>query len=264
MRSVAVQSNWYKRRGRNPGISGMLPRMLDRIRIVLVETSHPGNIGAAARAIKNMGLQRLELVRPASFPDPEAIARASGATDVLDNAGVHDSLEAALHGCTLVYGTSARLRSLPWPLVTPRECAAGVREASGEVALVFGRERTGLTNAELERCDRLIHIPCNPEYSSLNVASAVQILSYEMRLAAEAGEQAAMQQVDSPLATREELEGLYQHLEETMIALDFLDPDNPRQLMRRLRRLFNRAGLEQTELNILRGILKAAKKQVKT
>jgi tRNA (cytidine32/uridine32-2'-O)-methyltransferase len=264
VRSLAVQDFLHKRQGRNTGNSGMLPRMLDRIRIVLVETSHPGNIGAAARAVKNMGLRRLELVRPVRFPDPEAVARSSGANDILDNAGVHDSLDAALQGCNLVYGTSARLRSLPWPLVTPRECANGVREATGEVALVFGRERTGLTNAELERCDRLVHIPCNPGYSSLNVASAVQILCYEMRLAAEEGQQPTTIQADSPLAAREDLEGLYQHLEETLIALDFLDPENPRQLMRRLRRLFNRAGLEQAELNILRGILKAAKKQVDT
>ncbi|MGD8742744.1 MAG: tRNA (cytosine(32)/uridine(32)-2'-O)-methyltransferase TrmJ [Granulosicoccaceae bacterium] len=242
----------------------MLPRMLDRIRIVLVETSHPGNIGAAARALKNMGLRRLELVRPAQFPDPEAFARASGAADILEAAGVHDSLDAALQGCSLVYGASARLRSLPWPQVTPRECAAGVREARAEVALVFGRERTGLTNAELERCDRLVHIPCNPDYSSLNVAAAVQVLCYEMRMATQGQEVVTAQVGDSPLATREDLEGLYRHLEETLIAIDFLDPASPRQLMRRLRRLFNRAGLEQTELNILRGILKAVKKQVKT
>lgn len=247
-------------------ISGMLPAMLEKILIVLVETSHPGNIGAAARAIKNMGLARLALVRPASFPDPEADSRATGAGDILASATVHDSLEEALQGCSLVYGASARLRSLPWPVLSPRECAATAAAASGELAIVFGRERTGLSNEELAQCDRLVHIPCNPDFSSLNVAAAVQVICYELRLAALAAGQAGGDEVppdpDSRPATREELEGLYRHLEETLVKIGYLDPGTPRLLMRRLRRLYNRAGLEQTELNILRGILKATQKQV--
>jgi TrmH family RNA methyltransferase len=237
--------------------------MLHRIRIVLVETSHPGNIGAAARAMKNMGLSRLYLVKPAQFPHAEATSRASGADDVLAAAIVCDSLDAAVAGCTHVVGASARLRSLPWPLVTPRVCAAESLALQGERALVFGRERSGLSNAELERCSQLVHIPCNPEFSSLNLASAVQLLCYEFFLAAGPG-QAISQSGDSQPATREELEGLYAQLEQTLIALDYLDPEKPRQLMRRLRRLYNRAGLEQTELNILRGILTATEKKVKS
>ncbi len=233
--------------------------MLDHIRIVMVETSHPGNIGAAARAMKTMGLSRLYLVRPAQFPHNEADARASGADDVLASAIVCASLDEALVGCTHVVGASARLRSLPWPLLTPRTCAAEAVSQQGEVALVFGRERSGLSNEELERCSQLVHIPCNPEFSSLNVASAVQLLSYECLLAANTGPE-CRQDADSEPATREELEGFYSHLEQVLVAIDYLDPDNPRQLMRRLRRLYNRAAIEKTELNILRGILKATLK----
>jgi tRNA (cytidine32/uridine32-2'-O)-methyltransferase len=233
--------------------------MLEHIRIVMVETSHPGNIGAAARAMKTMGLLRLYLVKPAQFPHNEADARASGADDILNSAVVCNSLDEALVGCTHVVGASARLRSLPWPLVTPRTCAAEAVSQQGEVALVFGRERSGLSNEELERCSQLVHIPCNPEFSSLNVASAVQLLSYECLLAA-SNDPELQQDADSEPATREELEGFYTHLEQVLVGIDYLDPDNPRQLMRRLRRLYNRAAIEKTELNILRGILKATLK----
>ena len=237
--------------------------MLERIRIVLVETSHPGNIGAAARAMKNMGLSQLYLVKPAHFPNAEATSRASGADDVLAQATVCESLDDALAGCAHVVGASARLRSLPWPLVTPRVCAAEALAQQGEIAIVFGRERSGLTNEELERCSQLVHIPCNPEFSSLNVASAVQLLSYELFIAAGEGQEIS-QSGDSEPATSDELEGYYQHLEQTLVEIDYLDPDKPRQLMRRLRRLYNRAGVEQTELNILRGILTATQKQLKS
>lgn len=235
--------------------------MNSQIRIVLVETSHPGNIGAVARAMKNMCLQTLYLVRPKQFPHAEATARASGADDILDSAVVVDSLQQALADCQLVYGASARLRSLPWPLSTPRECAAKVVEssASGNVALVFGRERTGLTNEELALCQSLVHIPTNPDYASLNVAAAVQIMAYEVLLAGEQAGNRPMQDPDSRLATQHEIEGMFQHLQETLIDIDFLDPTNPRQLMRRLRRLFNRVQLEDTEVNIIRGICKAAR-----
>jgi tRNA (cytidine32/uridine32-2'-O)-methyltransferase len=234
--------------------------MNSQIRVVLVETSHPGNIGAAARAMKNMCLQTLYLVRPKLFPHDEATARASGADDVLENAVVVDTLQQAIADCQLVYGASARLRSLPWPLSTPRECAAQVVEAAqaGHVALVFGRERTGLSNEELALCQSLVHIPTNPDYASLNVAAAVQILAYEVLMASQQTASQPIQAPDSRLATQQEVEGMFEHLESTLIDLDYLDPQNPRQLMRRLRRLFNRVQLEDTEVNIIRGICKAA------
>ena len=238
---------------------------LSRIRVVLVNTSHPGNIGAVARAMKNMGLSRLWLVEPHDYPSAEATARASGADDVLASAQVVGSLEEAIADCALVVGASARVRTIPWPTLDPRAAAQRMVEtamAGQEVALVLGRERTGLTNAELERCQAHVHIPANPEYSSLNLAAATQVLVYELRMAAlqQAGQETPDWHTDHPPVTAAELEGLYAHLEQTLVELDFLDPANPRQLMRRLRRLFNRAGLDRMELNILRGILTAAQK----
>lgn len=240
---------------------------LNRIRVVLVETSHPGNIGAVARAMKNMGLAELVLVKPRVFPHAEATARASGADDLLVRAQVVESLEAAIADCVLVVGASARSRTIPWPLMQPRDCARRMlAEAArgAKVALVMGREKSGLSNAELERCRVHVHIPANPDYPSLNLAAAVQVLAYELRMAALEAESAlpegAMLERDQPLATAAELEGLYAHFERTLAALDFYDPDNPRQLMRRLRRLFNRAELDRMEVNILRGILAAAEK----
>ena len=234
-----------------------------QIRIVMVETSHPGNIGAAARAMKNMQLDELYLVNPVLFPHREAISRASGAEDILEQATVCDSLSAALEGCQRVYGASARAqRTIPWPQLNARECAEEVATLPGEskVAVLFGREQSGLTNDELEYCNTLLHIPTNPDYSSLNVAAAIQVVSYELHMA-RLGEQAAtVAQNDDPLATADELEGLIEHLERVMLNTGFLDPDNPRQLMRRLRRLYQRSRLEKTELNILRGILTSVEK----
>jgi TrmH family RNA methyltransferase len=242
-------------------------QMLSHIRVVLVNTSHPGNIGAVARAMKNMGLLRLLLVAPHDYPSAEATARASGADDVLATAQVVDTLEEAVADCALVVGASARSRTIPWPVLEPRTCAAHMIDvaANQEVALVMGRERTGLTNTELERCQYHVHIPANPDYSSLNLAAATQVLVYELRMAAlqQTHLPAQTGHTDSPPVTAAELDGLYAHLEQTLIELDFLDPTNPRQLMRRLRRLFNRVGLEQMELNILRGILTAAQKAAK-
>lgn len=241
---------------------------LKNLRVVLVGTTHPGNIGAAARAMKTMGLESLYLVAPVLYPHADATARASGADDVLARARVTEKLEDALTGCALTLGASARSRTIAWPTVSAREGArlarAGAAEGA-EVALVFGRERTGLTNRELEHCNYLVHIPSNPEYSSLNLAAAVQILAYEMRLAGpgEAPPEVGEFLSDHPPATADELEGLYAHLEQTLVEIDFLDPDNPRQLMRRLRRLFNRSRLDRMELNILRGALTAAQKQVR-
>ncbi len=240
---------------------------LSRIRVVLVETSHPGNIGGVARAMKNMGLSELALVQPRVFPHAEATARASGADDLLARAQVVATLDAAIADCALVVGASARSRTIPWPLMQPRDCARRMLAEAGQgarVALVMGREKSGLSNQELERCHVHVHIPANPDYPSLNLAAAVQVLAYELRMAALEAESALpageVLERDQPLATAGELEGLYAHFEQALATLDFYDPDNPRQLMRRLRRLFNRAGLDRMEVNILRGILAAAEK----
>ncbi len=237
--------------------------MLANIRIVLINTSHPGNIGAVARAMKTMGLSKLMLVEPQQFPCAEATARASGADDLLARAVVCADLDTALAGCQWVVGASARLRKIPVPPVLPRDCAAQVRVESeqAEVALLFGREQSGLTNEELDRCHALVHIPTDPAYGSLNLAMAVQVLAYEVRMVHLEGWQPPQEIGEqTPLAGSDEVERFYGHLEQTLIDLEFLDPDNPRQLMRRLRRLFNRVRLDRNEVNILRGILTAAQK----
>lgn len=236
----------------------------DHLRIVLVGTSHPGNIGAVARAMKTMGLARLYLVEPKQFPCAEASARAAGATDVLAAARVCASLAEAIADCSLVVAASARLRSIPWPLVDAREAAAlAIGRPSGEqVALVFGREKWGLSNEELEICNHLMQIQTNPDYGSLNLAAAVQILAYELRMAALGDEARTPLPPDSPPVTAKELADLYHHMEQTLVALRFINPAAPRQVMRRLKRLFNRAELEHTEANILRGILSKAQELV--
>ena len=229
------------------------------IRIILVGTTHPGNIGAVARAMKNMGLSDLMLVEPRYFPHAEAAARASGAEDILDTARVVSSLEEAISDCTFVTGASARSRSIGWPSMAPRECAARLAEESAHstVAAVFGPEKSGLTNEHLDLCNTLLSIPTDPDFSSLNLAMAVQILTYELRLAGQQALQAPQAQPDSPPATAGELEYFYEHLEQVLHASGFLDPDNPRLLMRRLRRLFVKAEPDKNEINILRGILTA-------
>lgn len=248
--------------------------MLQNIRVVLVNTSHPGNIGGAARAMKNMGLSRLVLVDPEDFPSDEAVARASGAVDVLDGAQVVGTLEEALVGCSVVLGTSARDRRIPWPLLDPRECAATTLqhvESGGEVALVFGREYAGLTNEELQRCQFHVHIPSNPDFSSLNLATAVQVLAYEVRMAwlAAQGQPTKMAKLETTamlntqLVTSDELEKFYGHLENTLVDIGFLDPENPRHLMSRLRRLYGRSSISRLEMNILRGILTETQKVVR-
>lgn len=232
--------------------------MSGTIRIVLVETSHPGNIGAAARAMKTMCLEQLVLVNPTEFPHVDAAARASGAVDILERARVTATLDEALAGCALVAGSSARRRDIGPPELAPQECAMRLTAAAArqDVALVFGRERTGLTNEELGRCHLLVNIPANPEYSSLNLAAAVQVLCYELMLA-RAAAPAAADAPDTPLATADEMERLYEHLESAALETGFLDPAKPKHLMRRLRRLFNRAQPDQNEVNILRGLLSA-------
>lgn len=232
------------------------------IRVVLVNPTHPGNIGAAARAMKNMGLRELHLVSPELFPHADATARASSAVDVLEAARVHQSFEAAIKDCGLVVGTSARQRHLPWELVEPRECAARIVQASrsDHAALVFGTERVGLTNEQLARCNLLISIPTDPEYSSLNLSMAVQVVAYELWLAMRPGAPPPPPP-DVPLATAEEMLRLYAHIEEVLEYIDFRDRTGSGQLMTRIRRLFNRAQLDQNEMNILRGILTAVQQR---
>ena len=232
-------------------------------RIILVNTSHPGNIGAVARAMKNMGLEQLCLVQPKTFPSAEATAHASGADDLLAQARIFSSLDDALADSTLVLGASARCRTLPVPMLDPRACGRLVVEHpdAGQVALLFGRESTGLTNTEIDRCHYLVQIPANPDYPSLNIAAAVQVIVYELRMALLEGAAAPSLAATPDHVTDRQMEQFYAHLEETLVELEFLDPAHPRQLMRRLRRLFGRTRLDQNELNILRGILTAASRK---
>lgn len=230
--------------------------MLNNVNIVLIETSHPGNIGAVARAMKNMFLSRLTLVSPHKYPSVEATARASGADDILQHARVVENLDQALAESRLVVGTTARDRTIAVPIVDPRECAKLLMaEASGgPVSLMFGREHSGLSNEELDRCHYAVRIPANPEYSSLNLAMAVQILSYELMLAAEAGSVPKPQEDRQP-ATPEAMEGYFQHLEQTLKDIRFCEGECSEKLLRKLRRFYLRARPDQRELNILRGIL---------
>jgi TrmH family RNA methyltransferase len=235
-----------------------MPSLADRVSIVLVGTTHPGNIGAVARAMKNMGLTRLRLVQPRVFPSADATARAAGADDVLAAAQLYGSLDEAVADCALVVGASARTRAIACPSLTPRACAE--RVAGGErqamAAIVFGREHSGLSNEELDRCHYQLHIPTHPGFSSLNVAAAAQIVCYELFLAA-GGSAPAVNEGDGAAVSHEEMERFYEHLETVLTELDFLDPANPRHLMRRLRRLYNRVRPDRNEMNILRGILTA-------
>ena len=240
--------------------------LLSRIRVVLCRPSHPGNIGAAARAMKNMGISRLFLVTPRQFPDPEADARATDAVDVLAAAQVCASLDEALAGTVFSVALSARPRDLG---PEPRQARAAVAEllaeaGQGEVALVFGNETVGLSNEELQRCHVAATIPANPEFTSLNLGAAVQVLCYEARMAAFGG---LPEQVDrttpssSPPATHDEVEGLYAHLERVMTDTGFYNPAQPGRLLPKLRRLFGRVRLEKDEINILRGILAATQEK---
>lgn len=245
---------------------------MDNIRIVLVNTHHPGNVGAAARAMKNMGLSQLYLVAPMDFPSFEASQRASSASDLLSQAVVVDTLAQALQGCSFVCGTTARLRSVKWPQLDARECGERLQQESEqhEVALVFGRERSGLSNDELEQCHALVNIPTAEAYSSLNLAQAVQVLSYEILMAsqerglmpsAQAGQplkqppQTDETDVKDTLATSDQLEGMYAHFLDALTEMNFFGKRNPEHIMRKLRCLFGRARPTQREVQILRGIL---------
>jgi tRNA/rRNA methyltransferase len=238
------------------------PSVLDRIRIVLSHTTHPGNIGAAARAMKTMGLSRLVLINPERFPHPDAETFATGANDLLESALVCDTLDEALAGTVFVVASTARHRDLAHEVVDCREASRRlVAEAlTGEVALVFGTERAGLTASEVSRCQTIAIIPTNWVYSSLNLAQAVQVFAYELHMTA-VGPQAYAQHA-SELATHDEVEGFYEQLEDAFYATGFLDPKEPKRLMQRMRRLFARARIEKKEINILRGFLSAIKSKV--
>lgn len=248
--------------------------MLNNIRIVLVETSHNGNIGSAARAMKTMGLTRLYLVTPKQPIDAQAIALAAGADDVVENAMIVDSLEQAIADCSLVIGTSARLRHLQSTLLEPRECAEKVIEQlvstkSGQISIIFGRERIGLTNEELLKCHYHLTIPANPDYSSLNLAMAVQLVCYELRTAylAQSAEPVSVienfdtngQAKANQVATMQEMEYFFTHTERLYQQLGFIQNQG---VMQKLRRLYQRAGVEKNELNILRGMLSAVEKKL--
>jgi tRNA (cytidine32/uridine32-2'-O)-methyltransferase len=253
--------------------------LLNRIRIVMINTSDSGNIGAAARAMKTMGVSDLVLVEPKEFPTAKATARATGAADLLHRAKVVASLDEALADCQLVLGTSARMRTIPWPLMSPREATQIVlnEHKDAKIAIVFGREDAGLNNEELRRCHYHICIPGNEDYSVLNVAAAVQVICYEMRMAALTQVSAAgVEQVDSepvmpiqiggwdePLVSAEDMERFLVHFEETLLDIGFFDPKNPKQLMTRARRLFMRTRMDRLELNLMRGVLSTVQKRLK-
>lgn len=232
--------------------------MLSNVKIILVETSHPGNIGATARAMKTMGLKHLTLVDPKKFPHVEATARAASADDILTNCTVVDSLDEALSDSAIIIGTSARLRRMTVELLDPPNCAQLVRNTPVDtpVAIIFGREDSGLTNDELNRCHYHIHIPTAPDYTSLNLAAAVQIVCYELRMAQLNKAETIESSAAEPLASDHEIQLFYDRLEKTLIKIDFLDPAVPRKLMPRFKRMYNRIRLEKTELDLLMGMLK--------
>lgn len=259
--------------------SGLLSAMNEQVSVVLVETTHSGNIGAVARAMRNMGLSNLKLVGPKAFPSAEANARAAGAVELLEAAQVYSTLSEAVADCHYVVGASARVRSFPWPVSNPRESSDLIVEKllseSGtnpahRVAYVFGRESSGLTNEELQQCNAHVHIPANPDYSSLNLAMAVQVIAYELRMGCLLRSQEQETPVlqpgdegwDAEPSTHQEVEGMLNHLNQVMIATGFFDPDNPGQLLPRLRRLFQRRGLDKMEVNILRGMFKSIEKKL--
>ena len=237
------------------------------IQVVLVNPSHPGNIGAVARAMKNMGLHHLVLVAPRKFPDPEAQWRAASAVDIIDNARVVETLDEAIGDSQFIVGTSARDRRIPWPVQDARLTAARIVERSVQekVSILFGREDSGLNNEELRRCNLHCHIPTHPDYESLNLSMAVQIVCYEIRMAELEGTLPSNEDShwENPFATSKDMEYFYQHLEETLVELEFLNLAAPKQLMTRLRRLYSRVRLDDMEVQILRGILKETRRVIR-
>jgi tRNA/rRNA methyltransferase len=236
-------------------------KLLNQYRIVLCQTSHPGNIGSVARAMKTMGIHDLHLVQPKHFPHPESVSLACGADDILDNAVRCDSLPEALTGCAFAIGLTARARQISHPLLPVREAiseATQIATQNQKVALVFGNEMSGLSNRELAVCNLLAMIPTNPDFSSLNIAAAVQVVCYELFIAATGGD--ISPQKKTSLATSEEMEGFFGHLEETLVKIGYLNIDSPKKLLLRIRRIYSRSRLEKEEVNILRGILKLTQK----
>ncbi len=248
--------------------------MFAQVKIILIRTTHPGNIGAVARAMKNMGFKHLSLVSPKQFPSEEATARASGAEDILENAEVVGSLEEAIQDCHIIMGLSARARTLSWPTLSARDAAVDLVNtlrpiSTRKAAIVLGQEQSGLSNEELQKCHKRINIPADPNFASLNVAQAAQVMTYELRMAILAQEALSVTESDGncieiskDMVTAAAMEGFYQQLEDILIRIQFLDQNAPGQLMEHLRRLYSRAALTQTELNILRGAINAAHKTV--
>ena len=238
--------------------------LLNSVRVVLVGTTHPGNIGATARAMKNMGIVNLALVKPKDFPSNEAIYRSKAAKDVLESAQIYENLEDAVSDCELVIGTSARGRTVPWPVLDPKDAAdrVAIHSENNKVAIVFGREDRGLTNQELGLCNLHVHIPADPEYSSLNLAQAVQILVYEIRVSI-LKDQECEEYWDVDLATNEQTERLIDHMDELMKEVEFYDVQNPRKLLLRVRRFFKRSRIDVMEANIFRGLFAAIQKKLK-
>ncbi|HFG2014130.1 TPA: tRNA (cytosine(32)/uridine(32)-2'-O)-methyltransferase TrmJ [Vibrio cholerae] len=239
--------------------------MLERVKVVLVGTTHSGNIGSAARAMKVMGLSQMVLVDPQCQVDAQAIALAAGASEIALNAQIYPTLEAAVADCGLVVGTSARSRTLEWPMLEPRECGEKLISEANQhsVAMVFGRERTGLTNDELQLCHYHVCVPANPEYSSLNLAMAVQLLSYEVRMAYLALQQSSQSStLQEEYPRHQELERFYAHLEQVIMQTEFISAQQPGQVMNKLRLMFTRARPEAQEINILRGILTSVQKSI--
>jgi tRNA (cytidine32/uridine32-2'-O)-methyltransferase len=234
------------------------------VQIVLVETSHPGNIGSVARAMKNMGLANLSLINPKKFPHQDATALAGNATDVLDNAKIFSSIQEAVNTSKVIYATSARERTIEWPTLTANDAASEIQELVAneiEVSILFGREDRGLTNDELQLANKHLIIPAHPDYPVLNIAMSTQVVCYELYQAAQKNSVESWQ--DFPEYTSEELNNLIDHFNETVIALELVDPNNPKQIMTRMERMFRRLYPDQMEGNFLRGFLKAVNKRIK-
>ena len=238
----------------------------DSIKVVLVGTTHPGNIGAAARAIKTMGLKHLDLVSPKEFPSDEAIYRSKAAKDILENASTYETLFESVKDCEVVIGTSARNRKVPWPVLNPKDASKEISLAvknNSKVAIVFGREDRGLTNEELGLCNLHVHIPTNEDYTSLNLAQAVQIVTYEIRMNFLESESLKNdQEWDVELASAEQTERLIEHMDELMKEVEFYDTENPRKLLMRVRRFFKRSGIDVMETNIFRGLFSTIQKKL--
>ena len=234
------------------------------VQIVLVETSHPGNIGSVARAMKNMGLANLALINPKKFPHQDATALAGNAKDVLDNAHIFSSIQEAVKSSKMIYATSARDRTIEWPTLTANEAASEIQELVSneiEVSILFGREDRGLTNEELQLANKHLIIPAHPDYPVLNIAMSTQVVCYELYQAAQDNSVESWQ--DFPEYTSEELNNLIEHFNETVEVLELVDPKNPKQIMTRMERMFRRLYPDQMEGNFLRGFLKAVNKRIK-